>query len=218
MSTEAQVADIPLFKGISPKELQAMAGCLDMHKRSFERGEIVYLTDQHISYVGVVIDGSVQMTHEDIDGNRTLLAALGPGELVGETFACGAQRNSKVTFQAEEASTLVFMAFDRVLHSCNRVCRFHQRLASNMVEQICAKNVQLMDKIEVSSRKTLRDKIRAYLSNLSQKQNSHTVKLPLTRTALAEYLDANRSALTRELGRMQDEGILEISGRSIRIC
>jgi CRP-like cAMP-binding protein len=113
MDLKTQLAEIPLFEGISELELQAMAGCLDMHQKSFTRGEILYLTDQPISQVGVVLKGSIQMIAEDIEGNRTLIATLGSGELVGETFACGAQQNSKVTFQAGEDSTLVFMTFER---------------------------------------------------------------------------------------------------------
>jgi CRP-like cAMP-binding protein len=86
-----------------------------------------------------------------------------------------------------------------------------------MVGQICEKNVQLMEKIEVSTRKTLREKLMAYFSNLAQKQGTRTVTVPLTRTALAQYLDANRSALVRELSRMQDDGLIELYGRKIMI-
>ena len=87
-------------------------------------------------------------------------------------------------------------------------CVFHHRLIENMVRLICEKNIQLMEKVEVTSQKTLRDKILTYLRIQADRQGADRFEIPLKRTELAEYLCADRSALTRELARMKAEGLI----------
>ena len=88
-------------------------------------------------------------------------------------------------------------------------CTFHHRLIENMVRMIGDKNVQLMRKIEIISKKTLREKALAYLRLQAEAQQSQRITVPLGRVELADYLCANRSALTRELAAMKQDGILD---------
>lgn len=212
------LATYPLFEGIGPTELGLMRGCLGMHPRSFSRGEVIYLMEERVAHVGVVVAGSVQMVSEDEDGERALLARMGPGELVGESFACGAQQDSSVTFVAGgKGARVVLLAFERVLHTCIHTCAFHQQLITNLITQVCGKNVRLIERIDASSRRTLREKVLAYLRRLARCQGSDVVSVPLNRTELAAYLSVNRSALSREIGSMVDDGIVEVAGDGFRL-
>lgn len=117
--------------------------------------------------------------------------------------------DARVSFLAATPCTVLFLPFYRVIHTCNMTCTFHHRLIENMVRMIGDKNVQLMRKIEIVSKRTLREKILTYLRLQAEAQHSQCITVPLGRVELADYLCANRSALTRELAAMKQEGILD---------
>lgn len=204
-----QVKDHELFQGISREELSAVFGCLGCYTKKYKKDQIVILPEDTVQCVGFILKGSIHMLKENVDGEVVLIAPLKVGELFGETFACGNTRASILTFQAASESEVLYLPFYKVLHVCGSACVFHHRLMENMVRLICEKNMRLMEKIEVVSRKTLRDKILSYLYIQSEKQGKREFEVPLGRVEMAEYLCADRSAMTRELSRMKEEGIID---------
>ena len=199
----------PLFAGIDAGDMELMLGCIGYHIGTYRKGEIIAFEEENINHVGVVLTGAVDMIKEDIWGNRTMLVRSYPEDIFGETFACGEDTLSVVTFVAAEDTKVLFLSFCRVMHTCTHACRFHQTLVENMVRLIARKNRELMRKIEVVSKKSLREKILAYLSIQAQSQGKRRFAIPLGRGEWAEYLCADRSALTRELAKMKEEGILD---------
>ena len=157
------------------------------------------------------------MVKEDLWGHKTMLLRIRKDEIFGETFACGEDNLSVVTFQVSEDARILFLPFDRVMHSCTMACRFHHQLIENMVHIIANKNRDLMRKVEVVSRRSIREKLLTYLSIQSQTQGSRYFEIPLGRLELAEYLCVDRSALTRELAKMKDEGLLDYDRNWFRI-
>ena len=199
----------PLFAGIGPENMEGMLGCIGYHVRSFQKGEVIAFEEETINHVGVVLDGAVDMIKEDVWGNRTMLLRSYREDIFGETFACGEDSLSVVTFVAAQECKVLFLSFCRVMHTCTHACIFHQTLIENMVRIIARKNRELMRKVEVVSKKSLREKILAYLSIQSQSQGSNRFEVPLGRVEWAEYLCADRSALTRELSKMKEEGLID---------
>lgn len=207
----------PLFLGIRPEDMEGMLGCIGYYVREYQKGKIISFEAETIHHVGVVLSGSVDMIKEDVWGNRTMLLRSYTEDVFGETFACGEDSMSVVTFVAAEDSKVMFLSFCRVMHTCTHACVFHQTLIENMVRIIARKNLELMRKIEVVSKKTLREKILAYLSIQSQSQGSNRFEIPLGRVEWAEYLCADRSALTRELAKMKEEGLIEFQRNTFEI-
>ena len=207
----------PLFRGIEPQERKAMLGCIGYHIAAFRKGDIVAFEEENIRHIGIILSGSVDMVKEDLWGNKTMLVRMGKDELFGETFACGSDNLSVVTFLVSEDAKILFMPFDRVMHSCTMACRFHHRLIENMVSVIAAKNRDLMRKVEVVSKRTIREKLLTYLSIQAQTQNSRYLEIPLGRVELAEYLCVDRSALTRELAKMKEDGLIDYDRNCFRI-
>jgi len=207
----------PLFDGIDPGDRKAMLGCIGYHIGTFRKGDIVAFEEENIKHIGILLSGSVDMVKEDLWGNKTMLVRMRKDELFGETFACGQDNQSVVTFLVSEDAKILFMPFDRVMHSCTMACQFHHRLIENMVHIIANKNRDLMRKVEVISKRTLREKILAYLSIQAQLHSSRYFELPLGRVELAEYLCADRSALTRELAKMKAEGLIDYDRNCFRI-
>ena len=208
MNADVKNVRSPLFMGIDPSDMEGMLGCIGYHVKAYQKGEIIAFEEENIDHVGVVLSGSVDMLKEDVWGNRTMLVRSYPQDIFGETFACGEDSLSTVTFAAAENCRVLFLSFCRVMHTCTHACQFHQRLIENMVRLIARKNRELMRKVEVVVKKTLREKILAYLSIQSQAQGSRKFEIPLGRVEWAEYLNADRSALTRELAKMKEEGII----------
>lgn len=207
----------PLFVGISPQDRLTALGCMGYHIAVYRKGQIISLEEENIRHIGIVLSGSVDMIKEDIWGNKNLLLRMGKGELFGETFACGADNTAIVSFSASEDCRILFMPFGRVMHNCSMACDFHLRLSENMVKIIAGKNRDLMRKIEIVSKRTLREKIMAYLSVQAQTQQTRYFEIPLGRVEWAEYLCADRSALTRELAKMKAEGLIDYDRNSFRI-
>ena len=199
----------PLFAGIGVEDMEGMLGCIGYHVRTFQKGEVIAFEEETINHVGVVLEGAVDMIKEDVWGNRTMLLRSYRSDIFGETFACGEDSLAVVSFVASRDSKVLFLSFCRVMHTCSHACVFHQTLIENMVRIIAQKNRELMRKVEVVSKKSLREKILAYLSIQSQSQGKKRFEIPLGRVEWAEYLCADRSALTRELAKMKEEGLID---------
>lgn len=209
MQRPIRLDQAPVFQDIGGDDLDAMLRCLGSFSRTYEKGEFIILDQDEVPSVGVVLQGTVHMCKEDIWGNQTLLAYLNQGELFGETFALQKTPRSYVSFLAATDCRVLFLSSEHILHPCERSCLFHHRLTENLFDLLGKKNVQLMEKIEVTSKLTLREKILTYLSLQAQKQGSKYITLPLRRTEMARFLSVNRSAMTRELSAMRDEGLID---------
>lgn len=212
-----QEVNSPLFEGIRQEERETMLGCIGYHIGSFQKGEFVAFEAENIKHIGIVLSGAVDMIKEDLWGNKTMLLRIRRNEMFGETFACGEDNLSVVTFMVSEAAKILFIPFNRVMHSCTRACIFHQQLIENMVHIIANKNRDLMRKVEVISKRTIREKLLAYLSVQAQAEGSRYFEIPLGRVELAEYLCVDRSALTRELIKMKNDGLIDYDKNCFRM-
>lgn len=200
----------PIFYEIQEADVAPMLKCLGAHFSSYAKGAYISLAGNLLHNVGLICEGNIHMIREDIWGDKSIIDILSAGNLFGESFACGTLPVvSDISFVATARTQVLYLPFSRVLHSCANSCEFHHRLTRNMVDQIADKNIRLMEKMEILSKKTIRGRILAYLSQQSQAYGQTTFPSPLSRMELAEYLCVDRSALSRELGRMKNERIID---------
>jgi len=207
----------PLFSGIEPEGRAAVLGCIGYHTAAYKKGQIIALENEQIRHVGIILRGAVDMVKEDLWGGKTMLARIHKDDLFGESFACGSDPRSVVTFIAAEDSDILFLPFGNVMRTCSMTCEFHHRLVENMIQVIAGKNRDLMQKVDIISKKALREKILAYLSLQAQLNESRYFEIPFGRIELAEYLCADRSALTRELASMKADGLIDYDKNTFRI-
>ena len=208
---------INLFHDIKKEDLKIMFSCLGAYTKTYKKNEIIYLENHDIRFIGIILSGRVNMTKEDSNGNNSILAYLKIGDLFGETFACSNLTISKVSFVSANKCKILFIPFHKVLYTCKMTCTFHHRLIENMIEYISTKNVMLMNKIEIISKKTIREKIIAYLQLQRENFGCYDFEIELGRVELAEYLCTDRSALTRELNKMKDERIIEFEKNRFKL-
>jgi CRP-like cAMP-binding protein len=209
--------DTPLFQNINQTDMESMLKCLDPYVRFYKKGNYITHSGESVNSVGAVLSGTVHMLKEDIWGNTAILAIMPEKSIFGETFVCSGSYNSTVSFRAATDCEVLFLSFDKILHSCSKACEFHHQLIDNMVILIAQKNIQLMEKLEIISRKTLREKILIYLSRQAQRNNKLYFTVPMGRLELADYLGADRSALSRELSRMKDDGLIDYDKNTFRL-
>ena len=179
---------------------------MDAKTRGYNKGEIILLSGDRVDHIGLIISGSVKIIKEDMDGNASILTELGASEIFGEVFACAGISQSPVTIQASEASEILFIDYKKIITTCPSACPFHARLIENMLKLIAVKNLMLNQKIEILSKRTTREKLFYYFD--LQRGAASKFSIPFNREELARYLCVDRSAMSNELCKMRDEGLL----------
>jgi len=209
--------NVGLFEGIDAKDMESMLDCVSAEVKKFRKGSIILLTGDKPLYVGVVITGELHITKEDIDGNRSMIAAVAPGQIFAEALCCADITESPVTVTAGVSSSVMLLSFSRLLHTCPNSCAFHSRLIRNMLELIAKKNLLLQDRMDIISLKSIRTKVMRYLEALMPKQGRE-ITIPFNREQLADYLCVERSALSHELARMKRDGLIEYRKNAFIYC
>ena len=199
----------PLFAGIDSGDMNAMLACLDAKDRDFSKGEVILGEGMPADLIGVVLSGAVQVIREDYFGNRSMMAKLGPLELFAEAFSLAGVDLMPVTVMAAEDCEVMLIHVERITHPCSNSCGFHQQMIYNLMRILALKNLACNRKIEVTSKRTTRDKLMAYLMLEAKREESSSFSIPFDRQELADYLEVDRSGLSSEIGRLRREGVLE---------
>ena len=199
---------VELFSGIEESELQSLLTCLGAKAVHYDKNCIVFMNGEAISSFGIVLSGQVRIFQDDYYGNRSILGNAGPGSMFGESFAFAETKELPVSVVTVTESELMFIDCNRLAAPCGNACLFHSHLIRNMLNTIARKNVSLTQKIEYTSKRTTRDKLLSYLSAEAQKAKSNSFLIPFDRQELADFLSVDRSAMSAELGKLRDEGVL----------
>ncbi|ROR31867.1 CRP-like cAMP-binding protein [Mobilisporobacter senegalensis] len=199
----------PLFQGIDDDDLDSMLSCLGGSIKEYDKNEIIFLAGSEITSMGIVLSGSLNLAKDDILGNRMIITEVSAGELFAESYACAGTRHSPITVIASNQSKILFLGYHRFITSCTSQCGFHHTLVENMLMILANKNLQLNQKMILLSKRTTREKLLEYFQNQIEKQNNLKFEIPFSRNELADYLCVDRSALSRELGKLRDEGIIK---------
>lgn len=198
-----------LFNGITETEIEAMLSCLSATKRSYQKGECIFRKGELVSHVALLLEGCVHIQKEDYWGNSSILNEITEGEIFGEVYACLGNDEILNNAVAVRPSVVLFLDINRVLTMCSSACRFHGQLIRNLLSVLAAKNKVLAQKLEHMSQRTTREKLLSYLSEQSLKAGRPTFDIPFNRQQLADFLSVDRSAMSNELCKMRDEGILQ---------
>ena len=210
--------ECPLFRDIEGQELEKALECLKARASSFAKGEAVLSEGDPANYVGIVLTGRLQIVRTDFFGNRSILVHLVPGELFGESFACAGVKAVPVTVAAVETAEVMLIDCLRITHPCGHGCQFHQRMIFNLLQIVAAKNLVFHQKIEVTSKRTTREKLMTYLMLQAKRQGNLEFEIPYDRQELADYLEVERSGLSAEIGKLRRQGTIEAERRRFKIC
>ena len=198
-----------LFSGVGEEDIASLLSCLGARKKEYKKGEYILREGEHISDIFILVEGKIHIQKDDYWGNRSILSVISVGEMFGEGYAApesGALLNDVV---AVEVSSVIFFDVKRILTTCSSACRFHNMIVQNMFFAISDKNRKLVQKLGHMSGRTTRAKLISYLSEEAKRQGSSTFTVPFNRQQLADYLCVDRSAMSNELCKMRDEGMIK---------
>ena len=197
-----------LFSGVGEEDIASLLSCLGARKKEYKKGEYILREGEHISDIFILVEGKIHIQKDDYWGNRSILSVISVGEMFGEGYAApesGALLNDVV---AVEDSSVIFFDVKRILTTCSSACRFHNMIVQNMFFAISDKNRKLVQKLGHMSGRTTRAKLISYLSEEAKRQGSSAFTIPFNRQQLADYLCVDRSAMSNELCKMRDEGMI----------
>lgn len=199
---------VSLFDGIKEEDYPSLLTCLSAKVKHYDKNQIVFMKGDDAEKVGIVLSGQAQVVKEDYYGNRSLLTNLEKGMLFGETFVCADIKKLPVSVITTSESNILFIDYIKLSTSCTNACSFHNRMIQNMLKILAMKNLMLNQKIEFISRRTTKEKLLAYLSLEAEKAGGSQFTIPFNRQELADYLSVDRSAMSAELCKLRDEGII----------
>ncbi len=207
----------PLFAKMDQQELSQILSCLDGRRQSFAKGAFIFLAEESSPRLGILLSGKAQIIKENIYGDRMIIGDLEPGNLFGETYACMGLLKIPVSVETTEDCSVLLLDINRMLTTCGKACVFHQQLIANLLNIVATKNMLLNRKMSYITHKTIRGRLLAYLEDQAESSGSRAFEIPFNRNELADYLCMDRSALSRELGRMKKEGLLDFHRKAFRL-
>ena len=204
-----QIQTTVLFRGMSTAETNDALNALSAREKSYRKGDVLLLAGDTTDEMGLVLEGSVTVESNDIWGNRTVLSLIEPGGFFAETYAYLSNEPLLVDVTANENCRILFLRIGSVQNlSAEDTSSWQKKLISNLLTISFHKNLILSGRSFHTAPKTVRGRLMSYLNAVSLKQGSTEFDIPYNRQQLADYLNVERTALSKELGKMQKDGIL----------
>lgn len=185
-----------------------MAKHLDFRVTGYGKGDVVFGAGSVVTDIGLVLSGSVRVEYTDLWGNKSILGITPTGGIFAESYACIPDEPMMVDAVANEGCDILFISVPRLFMPCS-VCASQNRLIQNLVVISAGKNLQLSRRSMHTSPKTIRGRLFSYFSQLVSAHGSNKIIIPFDRQQLADYLNLDRSALSKELGKMRKDGLIE---------
>ena len=207
----------PLFAGVAPDDLSSMLSCLGTERRSSNKGEFILEEGTPATDVGILLSGRAQLILTDYYGNRSIILAIEPGELFGESFACAQAKRLPVSVVADENCEYMLIDCKRLLTGCSHACAFHSQVIFNLLQIVASKNIALNQRAIITSRRTTREKLLSFLHLQAKQAGAARFSIPFDRQELADYLEVDRSGLSAEMSKLKKEGALDYYKNSFHL-
>ena len=191
-----------LFKGISEKEIENIIKQCNAKFITYKKNEVLVTPREKVKNFGIILSGSVMGVHNDYWGNRTIITVLNEYEMYGESFSFSQKENYNVSVICASDVEALVIDIDKLLEIDNR------KIVQNMMMILASKNVYLTRKMDYMSKRTIKNKLLTYLSDEALKHKSNKFVIPFYRQELADYLGVDRSAMSSELGKLKEKGVL----------
>lgn len=207
----------PLFEKVGRGNYEKMLRCFGAKVVTVKRNGAVFHEGQPATKVGIVLTGAVQTVQDDYLGNRSILSMAGPGQLFAEGFACAGVDAMPVSVVATADSQVMLIDCSHIMTLCHNACSFHNQMIRNMLHSVAQSNLQLNQKIEILSKRTTKEKVMAYLLSEAKLQGSDEFTIPYDRQELADFLGVERSAMSAVIGKLRDDGYIQVNRRHFQL-
>lgn len=205
---------ISLFYNIEKNDVKKMLNCFDAKELHYKKDAMILSNISNTTQVGVIESGSAVIIRYNYNGTRTIIEKINEGDAFGRispTFS------EELYIIAEGETDVILFDYSRLINRCKKNCEYHNKLIDNMLQVLISKTQAYNERIEILTKKTIRDKLLAYFNILTKKQINKNITLPFTLTDLADYLSIDRSAMMREIKNLKEEGLINQKGKRIHL-
>ncbi len=204
-----QIKNSPVFFGMNDDELKGLLECFYARVRKYEKEEMIIRQGDMISNIYLILDGGVNIEKDSYWGRRIIISRLGKNQNLALSFVGSKNVESSVDAITVEDTLVLILSYEKCTSMCQNACTRHKVLINNLFQILSKENIELIQKIENVSQKTIRDKVLTFLSNEAQKNHSNSFNIQFNRQDLADYLNVDRSAMSFELSKLQKEGLIK---------
>jgi len=220
MNTDAMIQVLkhaPLFQGISPEALKVVFSCLKPRVYTYPKGGFIAIEGESFSGLGILLCGKATIVKENAAGDRIVMNPMAEGDMFGEIIVFSNTTTWPASVIAQMECKVIFLPSVKIMGTCANICASHKQLITNMLTIVSEKAVDLNRKVEYLAIKGMREKICTFLLEQYKLTKCTSFTLNLNRNDLADFFNVSRTALSREMGRMRDEGLIEFYRSSIKI-
>ena len=197
-----------LFHGTKESDIYSILNCFQAKVLHYKKGEYIIRHGDVINNIMILLDGCLCIQRDDYWGNRSIVNIVNIGEIFGEAYTAHDSKPILNDVTAIKDSSVIFLNINKVLNICSSSCQFHSYIIQNLYFAVSEKNQLLVQKLGYMSKRTTREKLISYLSDQAKIQGSNSFTIPMNRQQLADFLSVDRSAMSKELCKMRDEGLI----------
>ena len=194
-----------------------MLSCLGARTESYSKKNTIIGEGAPAKDIAILLSGKANVIGIDYYGNRNIISRVLPSDIISEDFACAEVDAVPISVVAEDSCEVMFVDCSHIMHTCENNCGFHTQMIYNLMKNLARKSVSFQEKIEITSKRTTREKLLTYLDLEAKRAGSRSFEIPFDRQELSDYLEVNRSGLSAEISKLRDEGVLESNKRSFRL-
>ncbi len=209
------MTEVNIFNNINEEEKKRLLTCLNAKKINFKKEQSIISNIQNTSTIGYIISGSADLLRYDFNGYRTILEKYNENDVFGDMLAN--TNNGELMVIATSDCEVLFMDYDHLINKCKKNCPYHTTIVNNVINILSDKVNKQNERIEILTKRSIREKLLEYFNTISKNKISKTFYLPFTFTDLADYLSIDRSSMSREIKNLKDEGFIAIQGKRITL-
>lgn len=218
MLSKQELEKSPLFQGIQYEEYLRMLTCFQAVQKSFRADDLIYdFSDPGNNAVGIIERGNAALIRIDEEGVSTVMEDLGAGGVFGRTLAFAGTGYDSLEVVCRTPCDVLFIDYPHILKRCENACLHHSLLVQNMLRLMGGKAQGLSERVDVLSRRSIREKLLCYFRQLAEKEDGQNFQLPFSLSTLADYIATDRSAMMRELKKLKEEELIVSDGRKFTL-
>ena len=198
-----------LFSDINDNDIIYIIKILKGKFKEYKSESYIYSYGDKLKCLHLLVEGDIILVNDDVWGNHNILTKVKPGECFGISHTLSDGENVLYDAITKHGCKILTLDKNSIMHPFTENYNLQEQLVKNIIKILVNRNLTSTEKVLFLSQRKTRDKILTYLSFVSQTQNSADFFVPYSRQQLAEYLCVDRSALSNELCKLRDEGLIE---------
>lgn len=212
MNNFETVKECTIFKNFSIDEIIEIFSVISFYEKDYKKNDIILAENTKVEYFGIISNGKIALSNFDYFGNRNILNVFEKGDSFAEALVSLEIQIPHEVISLTDSS-IVWIEYKSLSKSL-----YYQKILNNLLNIISTKNLILNKKLQILSKRTTREKILEYLSNQKKALSlDSNFEINLNRNEMADYLALDRSNLSRELGKLKKEGIIDFKKNKFKL-